>query len=211
MTKYARDEFDKVPETASRQGVHRAVADRRRPASDAHPCGRHRSAGHRPGGLPDPAETRILPGRKPSRLGERSAAASPRRPAPAPPPSRQPQRPPSPAGQRGSLRRPQRLRPVRHPHRGCRRGQVPARGGLQRHRHRRPGQRVGGPSAPTAGRWAQIGNWGGAPQQTSVIFYSRRRAAGQRRGARHAPGHPHPGQHAEFQVPLVVVLGPGYR
>ena len=26
MTKYARDEFDKVPETASRQGVHRAAS-----------------------------------------------------------------------------------------------------------------------------------------------------------------------------------------
>ena len=27
MTKYARDEFDKVPETSSRQGVHRVASD----------------------------------------------------------------------------------------------------------------------------------------------------------------------------------------
>src|SRR6476661_6203345 len=30
MTKYARDEFDRVPETSTRQGVHRAVAASRR-------------------------------------------------------------------------------------------------------------------------------------------------------------------------------------
>ena len=30
MTKYARDEFDRVPETSTRQGVHRAVAESRR-------------------------------------------------------------------------------------------------------------------------------------------------------------------------------------
>src|SRR6478736_811501 len=30
MTKYARDEFDRVPETSARQGVHRAVAASRR-------------------------------------------------------------------------------------------------------------------------------------------------------------------------------------
>ena len=29
MTKYARDEFDRVPETSTRQGVHRAVAESR--------------------------------------------------------------------------------------------------------------------------------------------------------------------------------------
>ena len=35
MTKYARDEFDKVPETASRQGVHRAAS-----APSGRACGR---------------------------------------------------------------------------------------------------------------------------------------------------------------------------
>ena len=30
MTKYARDEFDRVPESSTRQGVHRAVTEARR-------------------------------------------------------------------------------------------------------------------------------------------------------------------------------------
>jgi hypothetical protein len=56
-----------------------------------------------------------------------------------------------------------------------------------------------------------VGNWSGSPQQTSIIFYS---GAGQLASAQALAellGIPTLVNSTEFQVPLVVVLGPGYR
>ncbi|MGX9902196.1 LytR C-terminal domain-containing protein [Arthrobacter sp. SA17] len=56
-----------------------------------------------------------------------------------------------------------------------------------------------------------IGNWGGLPQQTSVIYYN----GATQKGAAAALGTllsiPTLVDSAEFQQPLVVVLGPGYE
>jgi hypothetical protein len=63
------------------------------------------------------------------------------------------------------------------------------------------------------GGWTlgHVGNWGGAPQKTSVIFYS---GAAQKANADAVSvllGIPTLVNSQEFQVPLVVVLGPDYR
>jgi hypothetical protein len=56
-----------------------------------------------------------------------------------------------------------------------------------------------------------VGNWGGLPQQASVIYYN----GEARKAAAAALGSlleiPTLVDSAEFQQPLVVVLGPGYE
>jgi hypothetical protein len=56
-----------------------------------------------------------------------------------------------------------------------------------------------------------VGNWGGLPQQTSVIFYkgeAEREAAAALGTLLNITTLV---DSAEFQLPLVVVLGPGYQ
>ncbi len=70
--------------------------------------------------------------------------------------------------------------------------------------------RVGG-TVTTAG-WTvgALGNWGGLPQQRSVVFYN---GVGQKDNAEalgQLLGIPSVVDSAEFQLPLVVVLAPGF-
>jgi hypothetical protein len=57
----------------------------------------------------------------------------------------------------------------------------------------------------------QVGNWAGAPQQGSVIFYSGAAQQANAEALAALLGIPALVNSQEFQVPLVVVLGPGYR
>ncbi len=71
--------------------------------------------------------------------------------------------------------------------------------------------RVGGTVQADGWTLGQVGNWTGAPQQGSIIFYS---GAGQLANAQALAellGVPTLVSSTEFQVPLAVVLGPGYR
>jgi hypothetical protein len=56
-----------------------------------------------------------------------------------------------------------------------------------------------------------VGNWGGAPQQTSVIFYAGPAQQANAEALSELLNIPTMVNSAEFQVPLVVVLGPGFQ
>ena len=182
MTKYARDEFDRVPETSTRQGVHRAVADPPPPPAWAHPGCRRGSPGHRPRGVPDPAEAwfRLRPGIRGVTAEARRPPHRPPRLQPAAersPPARHPSAGPAKRPARAPLRlRPAAATPTR---RRRRRRQDPAGNRLQRDHHgraRRPRRRHR--HRPPAGHSARWATGAARRQQTSVIFYSgeRRRA-----------------------------------
>jgi hypothetical protein len=57
----------------------------------------------------------------------------------------------------------------------------------------------------------QVGNWAGAPQQTSVIFYAGPAQQANAEALSELLSIPTMVNSAEFQVPLVVVLGPGFQ
>jgi hypothetical protein len=57
----------------------------------------------------------------------------------------------------------------------------------------------------------QVGNWGGPPQQTSVIFYAGPAQQANAEALSELLNIPTTVNSAEFQVPLVVVLGPGFQ
>lgn len=57
----------------------------------------------------------------------------------------------------------------------------------------------------------QVGNWGGAPQQTSVIFYAGPAQRANAEALSELLNIPTIVDSADFQVPLVVVLGPGFQ
>ena len=57
----------------------------------------------------------------------------------------------------------------------------------------------------------QVGNWGGTPQQTSVIFYAGAAQQANAEALSKLLNIPTIVNSTEFQVPLVVVLGPGFK
>ncbi len=137
MTKYARDEFDRVPETSTRQGVHRAVAEsRRRRLAPILAVGAAALAVGLVAFLILPKLGFSTGGNTAAVSAEQGAGS-----AAAPRPVRPPAGIPSPAPQRGSQRDARRVRhPLRHADADCRRRQDPAGGDLQRHHHRRTGE-----------------------------------------------------------------------
>ncbi len=215
MTKYARDEFDRVPETSTRQGVHRAVAEagtRRLGAILA--VGAAALAvglvaflllprlGFGPDGgsarTADRAGINAAASQAPSTAAAGTPSAS-STPSAAPTPaatelSAEPSATPSATPAPGSTV--DKTQPV-----AVYNGTVTP--GLA--------SRVG--STVTAAGWAAgpLGNWGGAPQQTSVVFYN---GPGQKANAEALGsllGISTLVDSAEFQLPLVVVLGPGFQ
>ena len=56
-----------------------------------------------------------------------------------------------------------------------------------------------------------VGNWGGSPQQTSVIFYKGSSQLGNAKALGALLGITTLVDSAEFQQPVVVVLGPGFQ
>jgi cytoskeletal protein RodZ len=210
MTKYARDEFDKVPETASRQGVHRASSApvRRRlwpilavgiaalaiglvaflimPKLGFTQAGSEASTSLESPAAPESsaapsATTESSPSAEPSTSPDAQPGVSPSAVSPSAVPSAA----------------------VLDKTQGVAIYNAAGTAGLA--------GRVS--SMVQAGGWTlgQVGNWGGAPQKTSVIFYS---GAAQKANAEAVStllGIPTLVSSQEFQVPLVVVLGPDYR
>lgn len=211
MTKYARDEFDKVPESASRQGVHRAASApvRRKlwpilavgifalaiglvsflilPKLGFNQAGSETAASLESTGSPAASAA-------PSASAEASANSEPSPSAaaesPGPEPSDSPSSvPPSTA----ALDKTQ----------GVAIYNAAGTAGLA--------GRVGSLVQSDGWTLGQVGNWAGAPQQVSVIFYS---GPGQKANAEAVStllGIPTLVDSQEFQVPLVVILGPDYR
>ena len=71
--------------------------------------------------------------------------------------------------------------------------------------------RVGGTVSSDGWILGQTGNWGGVPQQTSVIFYSGVEQKGNAEALGTLLGIDTLVDSAEFNLPLVVVLGPGFQ
>lgn len=207
MTKYARDEFDRVPETSSRQGVHRAVAESRHRRRLA-PILAAGAAALAVGlvaflflpnlGLSSPGETLAVSAGQ----GGSSALASPgpteSSPAPVSPEASSPvaSEAPSVAAVPPAVSAVDKTQPV-----AVFNGAGTA--GLA--------NRVGGTVSGAGWKLGTLGNWGGVPQQRSVIFYSGATQKGNAEALGKLLGIPTTVDSAEFQLPLVVVLAPGFQ
>ncbi|MGP4033031.1 LytR C-terminal domain-containing protein [Pseudarthrobacter sp. 1C304] len=213
MTKYARDEFDRVPETSTRQGVHRAVAESRRGRRLA-PILAVGAAALAVGlvaflflpklGLSSAGNTVAAVS---AEQGGSSAAASPEpaasTPAPSAPvpsapaatasPSATTSAPPAPTAEAAAV---DKTQPV-----AIFNGTTT--GGLA--------SRVGGTVSSAGWKLGTLGNWGGVPQQRSVIFYKGAAQAANAEALGELLGIQTVVDSAEFQLPLVVVLGPGFQ
>ncbi|MDE8669266.1 LytR C-terminal domain-containing protein [Pseudarthrobacter sp. H3Y2-7] len=209
MTKYARDEFDKVPETASRQGVHRtATAAARRRLWPVLAVGIAALAI----GL---VSFLILPKLGFTQAGTElstslEASASPKASsAPSASPESSPSAEPSPGAAASAGPEPSaspsasEKAAVLNKAQGVAVYNAAGTAGLA--------GRVSSMLQNDGWTLGQVGNWAGAPQQASRIFYA---GAAQRANAEALGtllGVPTLADSQEFQVPLVVVLGPDYR
>jgi hypothetical protein len=217
MTKYARDEFDRIPETSARQGVHRSAGESRR----ARRLGSILAAGAASLavglvaylllptlGFPSAGDTVAVSASQ----GGSSAAASPGPTASTPSPSSPEPSSPSPTGPASlgpeSSATPSasatasaaavidKTQPV-----GVFNGTTTA--GLA--------SRVGGTVSTAGWTIGTVGNWGGAPQQRSVIFYGGAEQKGNAEALGELLGIPTVVDSADLRLPLVVVLGPGFQ
>ena len=204
MTRYARDEFDRVPETAARQGVHRAAGapSRRKlwpilavgiaalaiglvsflilPKLGFAPAGSQVSSSLQSAASPD-ASAGTTPSAQPSASAEPSASAKSEPSAtPSPTPSSAVNKTQSIAIYNGS-----------------------GTSGLA--------ARVSSIVQSDGWTLGQVGNWGGAPQKTSVIFYAGIAQKANAEALSKLLDIPTVLDSAEFQVPVVVVLGPGFK
>jgi hypothetical protein len=208
MTRYARDEFDKVPEAASRQGVHRTASAPSRvrlwpilavgmaalaiglvsflilPKLGFNTTASQASAS---------VESAPLAG-----AGSTQASVPPSAPAPSASSEPTQSKAPEPqatasATQQAVVDRTQAVAVYN----------AAGAAGLA--------SRVGGTVQSDGWRLGQVGNWSGAPQKSSVIFYSGPRQLASAQALAELLNIPTVVASTEFQVPLVVVLGPGYR
>ncbi|WP_411375599.1 LytR C-terminal domain-containing protein [Arthrobacter sp. MPF02] len=214
MTKYARDEFDRVPEAASRQGVHRtASAPTRVRLWPILAVGVAALAiglvsflilpklGFSGANVQASASQEAAPlattGTTPSASPESSMVATEKAaPSVSAEPTRVAEAGPGPTASGEPRAFLDKTQPV-----AVYNGAGTA--GLA--------SRVGG--SVQADGWAlgQVGNWAGAPVQGSVIFYAGASQLANAQALAQLLGIPTVVSSTEFQVPLVVVLGPGYR
>ncbi|MEO5315704.1 LytR C-terminal domain-containing protein [Pseudarthrobacter sp. CC12] len=212
MTRYARDEFDKVPEAASRQGVHRtASAPSRVRLWPILAVGMAALAigllsflilpklGFNANASQASASVESAPlagtGSTPTAT---QAAGSASRGTPTPSPSAGPTQvsepaPTSSATQQAVVDRTQAVAVYN----------AAGTAGLA--------SRVGGTVQADGWRLGPVGNWSGAPQKSSVIFYAGPQQLASAQELAGLLNIPTVVSSTEFQVPLVVVLGPGYR
>ncbi|MCI9872250.1 LytR C-terminal domain-containing protein [Arthrobacter humicola] len=211
MTKYARDEFDRVPETSARQGVHRAVAaSRRRSLAPILAAGcvalaiglvaflilpklgfsAGQAAAVTAGGSPSASASS-----SPSATSTVSPGPTPTSPEPAGTDAAAPAASPS-ATPSATAAAVDKTQPVTIYN-------ATTTAGLA--------TRVGGTVTSDGWVLGETGNWGGVPQQTSVIFYSGVEQKDNAEALGALLGVDTLVDSAEFNMPLVVVLGPGYQ
>jgi hypothetical protein len=205
MTKYARDEFDRVPETSARQGVHRTVAEsRRRSLAPILAAGcvalaiglvaflilpklgfsAGQAAAVTAGSSTHAAGTASPSPAAPSPAQKTPAAAGT---APAASPSATPS---------ATAAAVDKTQPVTV-YNGT------TTSGLA--------TRVGGTVSSAGWIVGGTGNWRGAPQQSSVIFYRGAEQKGNAAALGELLGISTLVESAEFNMPLVVVIGPGFQ
>jgi hypothetical protein len=212
MTKYARDEFDRVPEASTRQGVHRTAAESRRRglvpilavglaalaiglvALLILPKLGFSSAGEASALATDQAGTSASASPAPAATSPAAtspAATSPSASSPAPSVTPSPSATPRPTAAAVDKTQPVAV------YNGTTTGGLASRVGV---------------TVSSAG-WAlgPLGNWGGVPQQSSVIFYSSAAQKGNAEALASLLGIGTVVESAEFNMPLVVVLGPGFQ
>ncbi|MDI3242976.1 LytR C-terminal domain-containing protein [Arthrobacter sp. AL08] len=205
MTKYARDEFDRVPETSARQGVHRTVAESRHRRRLGPILGAGAAALAiglvafiflpKIGFSSAADSTQAAVGQSGSSAAASAVpaatAASSEAPS-SPPASESPAATPAATTPAAAI---DKTQPV-----AIFNGTATA--GLA--------NRVGGTVSTAGWTVGALGNWGGLPQQRSVVFYN---GVGQKDNAEalgQLLGIPSVVDSAEFQLPLVVVLAPGF-
>lgn len=212
MTNYARDEFDKVPEASSRQGVHRTAAAPSKarlwpilavgvvalaigvvsflilPKLGFTGTEAQASASQEAAPLADTGATpSATPSPEPTPSAEPSAAQEPT-------PSAEAEPEPTTSSQTAVLL--DKTQPVAVYN-------AAGTAGLA--------SRVGGIVQADGWTLDQVGNWAGGPQQGSTIFYAGPEQLANARALAQLLGVPTVVSSTEFQGPLVVVLGPGYR
>ncbi|WP_028276956.1 LytR C-terminal domain-containing protein [Arthrobacter sp. I3] len=211
MTKYARDEFDRVPETSARQGVHRAVAaSRRRSLAPILAAGcvalaiglvaflilpklgfsAGQAAAVTAGGSASASASS-----SPSATSTVSPSPTPTSPEPVGTDAAAPAASPS-ATPSATAAAVDKTQPVTIYN-------ATTTAGLA--------TRVGGTVTSDGWVLGETGNWGGVPQQTSVIFYSGIEQKDNAEALGALLGVDTLVDSAEFNMPLVVVLGPGYQ
>lgn len=204
MTKYARDEFDRVPETSTRQGVHRAVAEsRRRRLAPILAVGAAALAVGLVAFLILPKLGLSTGGTTAAVSAEQGAGSAPASTASSPPSaSAAPGVTPSASATPSATPTPtpaaavDKTQPV-----AIFNGTTTA--GLA--------SRVGATVSTAGWTLGELGNWGGAPQQRSVVFYSGAAQKGNAEALGQLLGIEAVVDSAEFQMPLVVVLAPGFQ
>lgn len=206
MTKYARDEFDRVPETSSRQGVHRVASEA--PRRRLGPILAVGIAALAIGlvaflflpklGLAPTGSPLIAAG---SAVGSPSATPSAEAPQSGAPAATEPSTAPSASASSSSspeigTQPVDKTQPV-----AVYNGTTTA--GLA--------GRVSTSVSAAGWKLGPVGNWGGTPQRSSVIYYN---------GAEHKANAEALGEllnitslvdSPEIQQPVVVVLGPGFQ
>ncbi|UVJ40398.1 LytR C-terminal domain-containing protein [Arthrobacter sp. CJ23] len=211
MTKFARDEFDRVPQSPSRQGVHRATTAPSRPAlwpvltlgvlalavgllaffifpkvgfTAPQAATSISQQGAAKGTAPSSSPSD--PANQPAASTEPSAASS-TEPSAGPSTSGTPSAPAGPAVDKTTA---------------VSVYNATTTGGLA--------GRVAG--TVEGGGWplSTVGNWGGLPQQSSVIFYNSPAQKGNAQALATLLRIANVVESLEIQQPLVVVLGPGY-
>ena len=208
MTKYARDEFDRVPETSARQGVHRAVAaSRLRSLAPILAAGcvalaiglvaflilpklgfsAGQAAAVTAGGSASASASS-----SPSATSTVSPSPTPTSPEPAGTDAAAPAASPS-ATPSATAAAVDKTQPVTIYN-------ATTTAGLA--------TRVGGTVTSDGWVLGETGNWGGVPQQTSVIFYSGIEQKDNAEALGALLGVDTLVDSAEFNMPLVVVLGP---
>ncbi|MFH5880104.1 LytR C-terminal domain-containing protein [Arthrobacter sp. NA-172] len=209
MTKFARDEFDRVPQSSSRQGVHRLVASASRPA--LWPVlvlgGLALAVGL--------VAFLVLP-----KLGLTSsttpqaaiAAGASKSPTASPTAS-------GPASANGSVQPSSQPSPSATSSTPTA-STAPSTAPLDKTAAVAVynGTTTGGLAARVAGvvqggGWplSTVANWGGMPQQTSSVFYNGAAQKGNAEALGKLLGIANLVDSAEFQQPVVVILGPGYK
>ncbi len=215
MTKYARDEFDKVPETASRQGVHRTASAPTRVrlwpilavGFVALAIGVVSFLILPKLGFSGPA-TQVASSLEAAPLGGTGST-----PAAAPDTSASPSSEPEPlASSEPAAKAGAETASSPQPTAAA----VPVDKTQAVAVYNAAGTaglagRVGGTVQSDGWTLGQVGNWAGAPQQGSIIFYSGAAQLANAQALAELLGVPTVVNSTEFQVPLVVVLGPGYR
>jgi hypothetical protein len=216
MTKYARDEFDRVPETSSRQGVHRVASDApRRRLAPILAVGVLALAigvvaflvlpklGFAPSGSPLLAAGSALESPSASPSAETPESTASQSAEPSAEPSATPAATEALANSGTPSTAPDEEAPAVDKSQPVAVYNGTTTAGLA--------GRVS--STVSADGWTlgPVGNWGGMPQQSSVIYYS---------GAEQKANAEALGEllnitalvdSADFQQPVVVVLGPGFQ